>query len=87
MALLTRDDVQTAPHAITREEIRDLLSLEAGRPCVSIYMPTYRSGSETQQNPIRLKNLLRSIQDRPRSPPGSCRVPGSGAGGGRIGPT
>lgn len=64
MALLTRDDVQTAPHAITREEIRDLLSLEAGRPCVSIYMPTYRSGSETQQNPIRLKNLLRSVQDR-----------------------
>lgn len=64
MALLTRDDVRTAPHAITREEIRDLLSLEAGRPCVSIYMPTYRSGSETQQNPIRLKNLLRTVQDR-----------------------
>ena len=64
MALLTRDDVQTAPHAITREEIRDLLSLPAGRPCVSIYMPTYRSGSETQQNPIRLKNLLRSVQER-----------------------
>src|SRR5690349_22359680 len=64
MALLTRDDVQTAPHAITREEIRDLLSLQAGRPCVSIYMPTYRSGSETQQNPIRLKNLLRSVQER-----------------------
>lgn len=64
MALLTRDAVQTAPHAITREEIRDLLSLEAGRPCVSIYMPTYRSGSETQQNPIRFKNLLRTVQER-----------------------
>jgi hypothetical protein len=64
MALLTRDAVQTAPHVITREEIRDLLSLQTGRPCVSIYMPTYRSGSETQQNPIRFKNLLRSVQER-----------------------
>lgn len=64
MALLTRDDVRTAPHAITREEIRDLLSLPAASPCVSIYMPTYRSGSETLQNPIRLKNLLRSVQER-----------------------
>jgi hypothetical protein len=64
MALLTRDDVQTASHAITREGIRDLLSLPASRPCVSIYMPTYRSGSETQQNPIRFKNLLRSVQER-----------------------
>jgi hypothetical protein len=48
---------------ITREEIRDLLQL-SGRPCVSIYMPTFRAGAETQQNPIRLKNLLRSVQEK-----------------------
>lgn len=64
MALLTRDAAQTASPVITREEIRDLLSLPAGHPCVSIYMPTYRSGAETQQNPIRFKNLLRSVQER-----------------------
>jgi hypothetical protein len=68
MALLTReqtrDDVQASrPSAITREEIRDLLQLP-GRPRVSIYMPTFRAGAETQQNPIRLKNLLRSVHEK-----------------------
>lgn len=68
MALLirepTRDDVQASRWStITREEIQDLLQLP-GRPRVSIYMPTFRAGAETQQNPIRLKNLLRSIQEK-----------------------
>jgi len=64
MAILTRDGVQ-ASHlsTITREEIRDLLTLP-GKPRVSIYMPTFRAGAETQQNPIRLKNLLRSVQEK-----------------------
>jgi hypothetical protein len=48
---------------LTREDIQDLLQLP-GRPRVSIYMPTFRAGVETQQNPIRLKNLLRSVQER-----------------------
>jgi hypothetical protein len=68
MALLTqeatREDIQASrPHTITREEIRDLLQLP-GRPRVSIYMPTFRAGAETQQNHIRLKNLLRSVQEK-----------------------
>jgi hypothetical protein len=64
MAILTRDGVQ-ASHltTITRDEIRDLLTLP-GHPRVSIYMPTFRAGAETQQNPIRLKNLLRSVQEK-----------------------
>src|SRR4051812_5420414 len=64
MAILTRDGVQ-ASHltTITRDEIRDLLTLP-GHPRVSIYMPTFRAGVETQQNPIRLKNLLRSVQEK-----------------------
>ncbi|HEY4597495.1 MAG TPA: hypothetical protein VIJ02_13935, partial [Thermoanaerobaculia bacterium] len=64
MAILTRDDVQ-APRlsTIRREDIADLLQLP-GRPRVSIYMPTFRAGVETQQNPIRLKNLLRSVQEK-----------------------
>ncbi|HEV8580595.1 MAG TPA: hypothetical protein VGX68_16130 [Thermoanaerobaculia bacterium] len=61
MAVLTREQTPALP--VTREEIRDLLQA-SGRPCVSIYMPTFRAGVETQQNPIRLKNLLRSIQGR-----------------------
>lgn len=64
MALLTRDDVQGAQlSVINQDDIRDLLQ-HSGRPCVSIYMPTFRAGAETQQNPIRFKNLLRAVQER-----------------------
>ena len=64
MALLTRDDVQGAQlSVISQDEIRDLLQ-HADRPCVSIYMPTIRAGTEAQQNPIRFKNLLRTVQER-----------------------
>jgi hypothetical protein len=66
MALLTREQTRESTSrltTITRDEIRDLLQLP-GRPCVSIYMPTVRAGAETQQNPIRLKNLLRSVQEK-----------------------
>jgi hypothetical protein len=64
MALLTRDEVQTPNlSAITREEIQNLLAAQ-GSPCVSIFMPTFRAGVETQQNPIRLKNLLRTVHER-----------------------
>jgi hypothetical protein len=31
-------------------------------PCISIYMPTHRSGREIAQNPIRLKNLIRQAE-------------------------
>ncbi|HEY2291487.1 MAG TPA: hypothetical protein VGM86_12370 [Thermoanaerobaculia bacterium] len=62
--MLIQDDVQ-APRlsTIRREDIADLLQLP-GRPRVSIYMPTFRAGAETQQNPIRLKNLLRAVQEK-----------------------
>ena len=33
-------------------------------PCVSIFMPMHRSGPETQQDPIRFKNLLREAEER-----------------------
>jgi len=32
--------------------------------CVSIYMPTHHKGSETQQNQIRYKNLLRVTEEK-----------------------
>lgn len=43
---------------LTREGLRQLIS-KPGGVCVSIYMPTYRVGRETEQGPIRLKNLLK----------------------------
>ena len=42
---------------MTKTELEQLMRRE--QPwCVSIYMPTHRTGAETQQDPIRLKNLL-----------------------------
>jgi hypothetical protein len=42
---------------LTRAEVEQLMR-EEQQWCVSIYMPTHRTGPETQQDPIRLKNLL-----------------------------
>ncbi len=46
---------------LTRAELEQLMLKE--QPwCVSIYLPTHRVGVETQQDPIRLKNLLREAE-------------------------
>ncbi|HEX2254329.1 MAG TPA: hypothetical protein VHQ65_13745 [Thermoanaerobaculia bacterium] len=48
---------------MTKDDLQSLLT-SAGGPHVSIFLPTVRAGQETQQNPIRLKNLLRDAQKR-----------------------
>ena len=45
----------------SRDELRTLVERDEG-PCVSIFMPTHRAGAETQQNPIRVKNLTREAE-------------------------
>lgn len=47
---------------LSREELRILTQAGQGR-CVSIFMPTHRAGPETQQDPIRLKNLLAQAEE------------------------
>ena len=47
---------------LTRQELRTLVE-QRGEACVSIYMPTHRAGAEIQQDPIRLKNLLREAEE------------------------
>ncbi len=47
---------------LPRKEIETLLRTSGGH-CVSIFQPTVRAG-DTQQNPIRFKNLLRTAADR-----------------------
>jgi hypothetical protein len=42
---------------LTRAELEQLMRKEQ-QWCVSIYMPTHRTGVDAQQGPIRLKNLL-----------------------------
>ncbi len=48
---------------LTRTELEQLMRKEQ-QWCVSIYMPTHRTGREAQQDPIRLKNLLGEAETR-----------------------
>ena len=48
---------------LPRKDIEPLLRTSGG-PCVSIFLPTFRAGGERQQNPIRLKNVVRSVAER-----------------------
>jgi hypothetical protein len=47
---------------LTREDLKLLLKRPKGL-CVSIYIPTYRTGKETRQNSIRFKNLLKEAEN------------------------
>src|SRR5512145_1978255 len=51
---------------IGRAEFMELLSAECGEPCVSIYMPMQRRFPEQAQNEVRLRNLLKEVQDAER---------------------
>lgn len=46
---------------VTEADVRRLLEEESDA-CVSIYMPTVKSGPEIQQNPIKFKNALRKAE-------------------------
>ncbi len=46
----------------TKQSLTELVAGVNG-PCISIYMPTERKGAETQQSPIRLKNLLTQVEE------------------------
>lgn len=48
---------------LSGEELRILTQAGKGR-CVSIFMSTHRAGPETQQDPIRLKNLIAQAEER-----------------------
>ncbi|MBD1849985.1 hypothetical protein H6F87_08235 [Cyanobacteria bacterium FACHB-502] len=43
------------------DELKNLVE-QAEQPCVSLYIPTVRAGSETMQNGIRFKNLVRQAE-------------------------
>lgn len=47
---------------ITTAELKALLAKSNGW-CVSLYMPAHRRGRETEQNPIRFRNLLRRAEE------------------------
>lgn len=47
---------------LSLDEIKALSEIEGGLS-VSFFMPTHRMGSETQQNQIRFKNLLKKAEE------------------------
>lgn len=46
-----------------RQELNELVEQET-EPCVSMYLPTHRTGRDTEQNSIRFKNLLRQAESK-----------------------
>jgi Bacterial archaeo-eukaryotic release factor family 3 len=46
---------------LSREELRYLVQIRR-HPCLSIFLPTHRSGRETEEDRIRLKTLLRDAE-------------------------
>ncbi len=48
---------------ITTENLQKILETRS-EFCISLFMPTYRAGRETEQGPIRFKNLLAEVEVR-----------------------
>lgn len=48
---------------VTAEQLDELMQPQAG-PCITILMPAYQAGADIQQNPVRLRNLLRIAHDQ-----------------------
>ncbi len=47
----------------TEDDLRDLISVHFDH-CVSIFMPTFRTGSDLQQNPIRFRNQVAAAMEK-----------------------
>jgi hypothetical protein len=48
---------------LSKDELKTLMEKSTG-PCVSIFMPTYRTGAKSQNNLIRFKNLLKEVEEQ-----------------------
>ena len=48
---------------LTGDDLKSLIERQEGL-CVSLFMPTHRKGTETQQNQIRYRNLLRKAEEK-----------------------
>jgi hypothetical protein len=47
---------------INPQTFESLVSV-ANTPCLTIYLPTFKSGNDAQQNPIRFRNLVKKSKD------------------------
>lgn len=46
---------------LSQQELQSVIEQSQG-PCVSLFLPTHRAGPDIQQDPIRLKNLVRQAE-------------------------
>ncbi len=70
------------------DDYRALLASAHGRPCLSLYQPTHRHHPENQQDPIRFRNLVTTLEESLRRKYASAEVqpllaPFHGLGGDR----
>ncbi|MBN1382107.1 MAG: hypothetical protein JXA41_10555 [Deltaproteobacteria bacterium] len=49
--------------SLSKDELKTLMQKHEGL-CISVFMPTYRTGAEIQQNQIRLRNLLKQVESK-----------------------
>jgi hypothetical protein len=50
-------------NTLSQDELKTLMGKYQGL-CISIFMPTFRTGVESQQNQIRFRNLLRGAEEK-----------------------
>lgn len=48
---------------LSKSELKSLM-MEQDHPCVSLFMPAHRVGTDVQQDPIRYRNLLTEAEER-----------------------
>lgn len=51
---------------LTLNQLKELAQ-QAANPSISLFLPTHRTGQDIQQDPIRLKNLLRDAEQQHRA--------------------
>lgn len=51
----------TQPRILHRQDFQSFLNHESS-PCITMFIPTHRTGREQRQDKIRLKNLLARVE-------------------------
>ncbi|WP_182868026.1 baeRF3 domain-containing protein [Stieleria mannarensis] len=64
---------ELSPSRLSPGDLKELAETSA-HPCVSIVMPTHRSGPETQQNAIRFKNLFSEAKQKLQDAGQDCSI-------------
>jgi hypothetical protein len=60
---MNRNMMEYSMENLTLDQIKGLAQ-QAANPSISIFLPTHRGGQDTQQDSIRLKNLLRDAEQQ-----------------------